>query len=55
MVIVPILILLSCSASAESTAGQGLELPANELVRHIVANELKAEQQDQKPLELPAG
>ncbi len=47
MVIVPILILLSCSASAESTAGQGLELPANELVRHIVANELKAEQQDQ--------
>jgi hypothetical protein len=45
--VVQLFILLSCFASAQSTGGPGSEAPANELVRRVVANELKAEQQDQ--------
>jgi len=46
VIIVQLCILLSRFASAQSVGGQGSEVPANELVRHVVANELKAEQQD---------
>ena len=40
-------VLLSWFATAQSAGGQGSQMPANELVRHVIANELTAEQQDQ--------
>jgi hypothetical protein len=50
VIVLQLFILLSWSASAQSSGGQGSEGSANELIRHVVANGLKAEQQD-TPLE----
>ncbi len=47
VIIGQLFVLLSWFATAQSTGGQGSQMPANELVRHVIANELKAEQQDQ--------
>jgi hypothetical protein len=47
VIIGQLFVLLSWFATAQSTGGRGSQMPASELVRHVIANELKAEQQDQ--------